>query len=413
MSIKNMIIVAQIVFLSLFTFSNCCKKKKEYNSENKFLYQSFFTACKQGNTAEIKKYIRECIDINAIDIGNYAGGYMNCLLYAAQSGNTETVVLLLLNNVNINFKNRYGVPAGRTALMYATENNHYDIVQYLVSKGGNVNQIDRQKQTALNYAARKGNMVILKYLLSNGAKLDNKCKISSPLTSAAEGGHLEIIKYLLSRGMNIECYDSGNWTPLIMAAERGYFEIVKYLIENGANVNVDDRNGNNTALIKAAFNGHLKIVKYLLSRGAHLSQRNTSGVYALYYALTAGKFDVVKYLLTKNIDVNFEYNPNIYETLLMVASRNGYYDIARQLITMGAKVNTRNFKGQTALMMACDYGHLNIVRLLVTHGADANLKDGLDSSSLQDGSGCSTALDYAKMRKHVDIMNYLRSVGAR
>ena len=54
----------------------------------------------------------------------------------------------------------------------------------------------------------------------------------------------------------------------------------------------------------------------------------------------------------------------------MLASRNGFHDVAVALIAHGAAINVADTSGNTALHYACAYGHQNIMRLLVKEGAD-------------------------------------------
>ncbi len=54
----------------------------------------------------------------------------------------------------------------------------------------------------------------------------------------------------------------------------------------------------------------------------------------------------------------------------MVASRKGYYDLVKYLISKGANVNAKTkFDGWTALKIASLYEHLHIVKYLKSKGA--------------------------------------------
>lgn len=65
------------------------------------------------------------------------------------------------------------------ALIFAVENNHVEIVKYLVSlKEIEINAQDYIKETALHYAVRDKKIEIIKILLSN-AKIDINIKNSS------------------------------------------------------------------------------------------------------------------------------------------------------------------------------------------------------------------------------------------
>ena len=61
---------------------------------------------------------------------------------------------------------------------------------------------------------------------------------------------------------------------------------------------------------------------------------------------------------------------------LIIATRQGYFDVVKLLIEKGADINaTDSCGGYTALMEACSCGHFDIAKLLIENGADVNVKD--------------------------------------
>lgn len=75
-----------------------------------------------------------------------------------------------------------GIPAdsrdllGWTALMWAADNNHTDIVHLLLQKGGNVNEQTDAGTTALHFAARGNLTDVMRVLLKQGASTNIKNK---------------------------------------------------------------------------------------------------------------------------------------------------------------------------------------------------------------------------------------------
>jgi uncharacterized protein len=63
------------------------------------------------------------------------------------------------------------------------------------------------------------------------------------------------------------------------------------------------------------------------------------------------------------------------DTALIVAAREGHYEICVDLIQAGANVDASNKIGLTALMEACRYGHRPIAQLLIYSEADLDLAD--------------------------------------
>jgi outer membrane protein assembly factor BamB len=92
-------------------------------------------------------------------------GNGDALLEAARTGDRARVVALLDSGVSVNTLSRYHV----SALGFAAERGHLDVVRVLVERGADLNVID-------------------------------SCYGSRPLDFALRGGHLEIALYLLERG---------------------------------------------------------------------------------------------------------------------------------------------------------------------------------------------------------------------
>ncbi len=88
------------------------------------------------------------------------------LFDAARRGDRARVAQLLDGGVDVNAKARYDA----TALMFASDRGHLDVVQLLVERGANVNAADTfYKFTALGMALGSGQRDVAKYLLRRGA----------------------------------------------------------------------------------------------------------------------------------------------------------------------------------------------------------------------------------------------------
>lgn len=56
-------------------------------------------------------------------------------------------------------------------------------------------------------------------------------------------------------------------------------------------------------------------------------------------------------------------------TCLMIACYKGHYQIAQYLLGLGANVNRKSVKGNTALHDCAESGSLDILKMLIIHGA--------------------------------------------
>uniref|UniRef100_A0A3P8T439 Uncharacterized protein n=1 Tax=Amphiprion percula TaxID=161767 RepID=A0A3P8T439_AMPPE len=94
--------------------------------------------------------------------------------------------------------------------MAACENNHLDIVKYILRAGASISHKDIMGFTCLHLAAKLGHYDIVNHLLSKASK-------------------------------HINCQDDGGWTPITWAIEYKHKELVHLLLARGADVNIRDK----------------------------------------------------------------------------------------------------------------------------------------------------------------------------
>jgi hypothetical protein len=87
-------------------------------------------------------------------------------------------------------------------------------------------------------------------------------------------------------------------------------------------------------------------------------------------------------------------------TILMIASRHGYTDLASMLIARKASLTKQSPAGDTALLMASLGGHLGVVKLLVAAGAPVQTAKGWQP------------VHYAAFAGVTDILRFLLEHGA-
>ena len=88
------------------------------------------------------------------------------LLAAARKGDLARVRALVEGGANIEAKTRYET----TPLFFAAKNGHLDVVEFLISKGANVNVTDSfYKMSALSVSLDKGGLPMIRALLKAGA----------------------------------------------------------------------------------------------------------------------------------------------------------------------------------------------------------------------------------------------------
>jgi ankyrin repeat protein len=254
-------------------------------------------AVRSGDTAAVKAFLAQGVDVNARD-----GSGTTALMLAVLHADTNMVRLLLDKGADVNTKNK----AGATALMWAVGN--YDKVKALLDKGAEVNARAASGFTALMIAVNSDAATeTVKLLVKKGAKVNHATKSGyTVLMAAADGGDVEVVKLLLAKGADAKAKTKFGWTALHSAAVNGNPDIVKALLEKGADVNARETFHGRTPLMWAAAGRSLEAVKLLLARGADVNIRETfnQGVTALFWA-AAGEdvpLDTLKALLAKGAD---------------------------------------------------------------------------------------------------------------
>ncbi len=149
-------------------------------------------------------------------------------------------------------------------MLRAVIKNRIDIVNYLLSKGADVNAYMDPKETVLMSSCRLGDshFKMTEYLLAQGASVQAKNYSGDSVLVYAirgcfqsiEAGEkssppYETIKLIISKGVAANSANDRGETPL-MAEIRGWAgcfgcnpAVVKLLLENGADVNARNKNG--------------------------------------------------------------------------------------------------------------------------------------------------------------------------
>jgi ankyrin repeat protein len=238
----------------------------------------------------------------------FASGEFTPLLIAARDGHFESVKLLVEAGAEVDAL----TADGKNALGLAIFNGSYDIADYLVDAGSNVNQPDAQRFTPLFWAVERRNMEtapnfpwivtddplpLIKKMLDRGADpnwvINNtpraRMRGGSPrivyataLMRAAFSADLELVNMLLEYGADPHIKSSDNETTLAAAAGLGWvagfhkdrpredrLAIVKILVEMGADVNWQDNYGISPLMVAGNL-GDIPIIQYLIDQGADL-----------------------------------------------------------------------------------------------------------------------------------------------
>ena len=118
-------------------------------------------------------------------------------------------------------------------LRFATASSYIDILEYLISKGADVNVEDNLGRTPLWLQFNYGSLEGLKMLIENGADANgyfNKEKGDRFIHVMAQFGNLDLVKFLVEKGQaDIHVKNNEGKTALDIAMENGHSEVVEYL----------------------------------------------------------------------------------------------------------------------------------------------------------------------------------------
>ena len=348
------------------------------------------------------------------------------LVQAAANGNMNAIERSLSMGVDVNTATvLYDPNRSITPLIAAVEHGQPQIIELLLSRGGDVMQPDSQGTTALYQAVVQGQLNTVILLLEHGANpnvggLDQNC-----LHHAAKMGDVEIARQLLEHGADP---NDDQAPPLTIAAESGQTRVVQLLIKHEADVNAQDPQGN-TALHYAAANGHLFTVQTLLRYGADPNRQNTDGETPLDQAIQEVHPNITSALLEKGarLDVFMAIglgdldrvrqiilaDPSLIQavkrnrTPLHEAARWGLTGITTLLLRSGAQIDARtpSDTGLTALHWAVVGNHPAVAELLLENGADPNL-------TLQHDEARAPALYFAAVNGYTAMAEKLLEYGA-
>jgi ankyrin repeat protein len=169
-------------------------------------------------------------------------------------------------------------------------------------------------------------------------------------------------KLLMNKDLSPNTLSKYGDASLPYAVKEDAYKVFKYLLQvSDINVNMENKSTEN-ALMMLAFKGKFELVKYMVEEiGA---EPDKDGWTPLHYAATSGHLDIVKFLISKEVDVDAQ-SPS----------------------------------DTTPLMMAARYGHIKVVKYLLDNEADLSLKN---THQL-------TAIDFAYLHNQKEIGDGLRS----
>jgi ankyrin repeat protein len=210
---------------------------------------------------------------------------------------------------------------------------------------------------------------MLSLVLGTACTLASAQSSDEKLYTAVRSNDLAGLKSLLEHGVNANSADRREITPLMYAAEIGSPDAMKLLLEHGAEVNAQNAFGS-TALMWSVSDP--RKVRLLLDHGADVNKVARTGRTALIIAaFTDPSAEVARLLLSAGAKVDVMDRRKV--TPLNAATFGNDTETIHLLIEADADMETADtFIGMTPLINAAGSRNLAAVKLLLEHGAKVN-----------------------------------------
>ena len=393
------------------------------------LFTPFEMACYIGNMDVIQFLLSHGALVSQNEL-NYDG------MSGAIEGGHLNVVKFLINNLNYNVNEKLSIYE-RSPIFFAIEHKQYDIFNYLILLGADLNFRDKDEVTPLIYCAIISCFDYAKYLITYGA--DINLALSGNQTAlyfAVKNNDLEMVKLLLNSGALF----SKNYQEITLAIRNHFNDLAIYLINFTSIVCIP---GQFSALEDSLYSNNLEFLKYLFKIGVIFNQMKTANNCFIYACIYSSE-EIIKYLINQGCDINqtekfsnlppmnewgykadysyqwinnesqsdwnddddenvftkYEKNSNeiFYPPLYFVSAANRV-SIAKLLIDNGANPNSVTIF-ESPLFPAIFFKHFEMVKFLISRGAEINMKLGM------------SPLFYAMGTSSFEMVDYLIKYGA-
>lgn len=314
--------------------------------------------------------------------------YFNLIEYMLQLGANPN---LLYYYKKYEDNKKFSEASKLLALITNHKNDNRELVKLLLDYGADYKVKTSRMKESLIFAIVHRNKetteeMRVKYLelLWNRDKFDLEERNnlnSTPLIAASQGCHYLALKWLIEKGANINVIGGFDNSPPLHKAISNHSYIspekraktVEVLVDAGVNIEEFDSE-DFTPLMSASYYGCNSVVSSLIKKGADINKKNVYDMTALHcavvgnasydYDFSDNKSNIISQLVNHNADINTRSTEGF--TPLIDSIRYGYKEVFSTLLRLGADIEFKDTSNRTPLMLAIEYSDIYFVNKLWT-----------------------------------------------
>ncbi|XP_057681142.1 transient receptor potential cation channel subfamily A member 1b [Corythoichthys intestinalis] len=296
------------------------------------------------------------------------------------------------------------------------EKGDHALLESLVRKNPEVlSEKDEYGAGPVHHAAAGGHIALIRFISAVlGPQALNSCdeRGDVPLHWAVDKNQAESCKVLLDLLADPNVLNAALLSPLHLAISQGHNKLVELLLSyNTVDYNLPGDLDNTPVMMACSLN-NCQALSLLLNHGARLCQQNKLGHFAVHAAAFAGAKKALEFIMKSGEELGYlsenhiNYLDKSNSSPLHLAVRGGNIETIGFCIDKGARIDQKQHDRSTPLHLACTQGAVEVVKMMLcSHGQVE------DIINLKDGA-CQTPLHKATIFDHVDLAEYLISLGA-